>query len=147
LPTGRLRDLHQPAATGHHRGRRLRRNGARATGLVRVPEELDPVEAAPLLCEGVTTFNALRNADAPFGAAVAIQGIGGLGHLGIQQAKQLGYRTVGIARGRHKAHLATSLGADDYIDSAVTDPIAVQTTDLIFGGQTWRSDSTTASSR
>jgi alcohol dehydrogenase, propanol-preferring len=95
---------------------------ARATGLVRVPEELDPLEAAPLLCAGITTFNALRNADAPLGALVAIQGIGGLGHLGIQQAKQLGYRTVAIARGQDKKELATSLGADDYIDSAATDP-------------------------
>jgi D-arabinose 1-dehydrogenase-like Zn-dependent alcohol dehydrogenase len=95
---------------------------ARATGLVRVPEELDPLEAAPLLCAGITTFNALRNADAPLGALVAIQGIGGLGHLGIQQAKQLGYRTVAIARGQDKKELATSLGADDYIDSTATDP-------------------------
>jgi propanol-preferring alcohol dehydrogenase len=95
---------------------------ARATGLVRVPESLNPIDAAPLLCAGVTTFNALRHADAPPGAVVAIQGIGGLGHIGLQQAKQLGYRTVAIARGQDKAELATSLGADDYIDSAATDP-------------------------
>ena len=95
---------------------------ARATGLVRVPESMNPIEAAPLLCAGITTFNALRHADAPPGAVVAIQGIGGLGHLGVQQAKQLGYRTVAIARGQDKADLATSLGADDYIDSAATDP-------------------------
>jgi D-arabinose 1-dehydrogenase-like Zn-dependent alcohol dehydrogenase len=95
---------------------------ARATGLVRVPEEMNPIEAAPLLCAGITTFNALRGADAPPGAVVAIQGIGGLGHIGLQQAKQLGYRTVAIARGRDKEDLATSLGADDYIDSAATDP-------------------------
>src|ERR1700738_3641645 len=95
---------------------------ARATGLVRVPESMDPLEAAPLLCAGITTFNALRHADAPPGAVVAIQGIGGLGHLGVQQAKQLGYRTVAIARGQDKAELATSLGADDYVDSAATDP-------------------------
>ena len=95
---------------------------ARATGLVRVPESMDPIEAAPLLCAGITTFNALRSADAPPGAVVAIQGIGGLGHIGLQQAKQLGYRTVAIARGQAKAELATSLGADDYIDSAATDP-------------------------
>ena len=97
---------------------------ARATGLVRVPEALDPIEAAPLLCAGITTFNALRHADAPPGAAVAIQGIGGLGHIGLQQAKQLGYRTVAIARGTDKAELATSLGADDYIDSSASDPAA-----------------------
>jgi D-arabinose 1-dehydrogenase-like Zn-dependent alcohol dehydrogenase len=95
---------------------------ARATGLVRVPESMNPIEAAPLLCAGITTFNALRHADAPPGAVVAIQGIGGLGHIGLQQAKQLGYRTVAIARGQDKAELATSLGADDYIDSAATDP-------------------------
>jgi D-arabinose 1-dehydrogenase-like Zn-dependent alcohol dehydrogenase len=98
---------------------------ARATGLVRVPESMNPIEAAPLLCAGITTFNALRHADAPPGAVVAIQGIGGLGHIGLQQAKQLGYRTVAIARGQDKAELATSLGADDYIDSAATDPGAV----------------------
>jgi alcohol dehydrogenase, propanol-preferring len=95
---------------------------ARATGLVRVPETMDPIDAAPLLCAGLTTFNALRHADAPPGAVVAIQGIGGLGHIGLQQAKQLGYRTVAIARGTDKAELARSLGADDYIDSAATDP-------------------------
>lgn len=95
---------------------------ARATGLVRVPESMNPIEAAPLLCAGITTFNALRHADAPPGAVVAIQGIGGLGHIGLQQAKQLLYRTVAIARGQDKAELATSLGADDYIDSAATDP-------------------------
>ena len=95
---------------------------ARATGLVKVPESMNPIEAAPLLCAGITTFNALRHADAPPGAVVAIQGIGGLGHIGVQQAKQLGYRTVAIARGKDKAELATSLGADDYIDSAATDP-------------------------
>ncbi len=95
---------------------------ARATGLVRVPESMNPIEAAPLLCAGITTFNALRHADAPPGAVVAIQGIGGLGHIGLQQAKQLGYRTVAIARGQDKAELARSLGADDYIDSAATDP-------------------------
>ena len=95
---------------------------ARATGLVRVPESMDPIEAAPLLCAGITTFNALRHADAPPGAVVAIQGIGGLGHLGVQQAKRLGYRTVAMARGAEKEQLARSLGADDYIDSAATDP-------------------------
>jgi alcohol dehydrogenase, propanol-preferring len=153
---------------------------ARASGLVRVPEAMNPIEAAPLLCAGITTFNALRKADAPPGAVVAIQGIGGLGHLGVQYAKQLGYRTVAIARGSEKAELAMSLGADDYIDSdavdpgaalqdlggaavivataasgssmsplvaglaprgqlvvvgAATDPITVQTSDLIFGGR------------
>jgi propanol-preferring alcohol dehydrogenase len=95
---------------------------ARATGLVRVPESMNPIDAAPLLCAGITTFNALRHADAPPGAVVAIQGIGGLGHLGVQFAKQLGYQTVAIARGQDKAELAGKLGADNYIDSAATDP-------------------------
>src|SRR4029077_5074373 len=62
---------------------------ARASGLVRVPESMNPIEAAPLLCAGITTFNALRHADAPPGALVAIQGIGVLGHIGVQHAKQL----------------------------------------------------------
>ena len=73
---------------------------ARATGLVHVPESMNPIDAAPLLCAGITTFNALRHADAPPGAVVAIQGIGGLGHIGLQQANQLGYRTVAIAPAR-----------------------------------------------
>jgi propanol-preferring alcohol dehydrogenase len=90
--------------------------------LVRIPDELDPLDAAPLLCAGITVFNALRNADAPPRALVAIQGIGGLGHLGVQFAKKLGYRTVAIARGPEKAELARALGADEYIDSAATDP-------------------------
>ena len=94
----------------------------RASGLVRVPELMNPIDAAPLLCAGITTFNALRNADAPPGALVAIQGIGGLGHLGVQYAKQLGYHTVAIARGAEKEELARSLGADEYIDSAAVDP-------------------------
>src|SRR6185312_15873840 len=94
----------------------------RASGLVRVPELMNPIDAAPLLCAGITTFNALRNADAPPGALVAIQGIGGLGHLGVQYAKQLGYQTVAIARGAEKEELARSLGADEYIDSATVDP-------------------------
>jgi alcohol dehydrogenase, propanol-preferring len=94
----------------------------RASGLVRVPELMNPIDAAPLLCAGITTFNALRNADAPPGALVAIQGIGGLGHLGVQYAKQLGYHTVAIARGAEKEQLARSLGADEYIDSAAVDP-------------------------
>jgi alcohol dehydrogenase, propanol-preferring len=95
---------------------------ARATGLVRIPDELDRLDAAPLLCAGITVFNALRNADAPPRALVAIQGIGGLGHLGVQFAKKLGYRTVAVARGSEKAELARALGADEYIDSAATDP-------------------------
>lgn len=94
----------------------------RATGLVRVPDQLAADVAAPLLCAGVTTFNALRATAAPPGALVAIQGIGGLGHLGVQYGKKLGYRVAAIARGPEKAELARTLGADHYIDSAAEDP-------------------------
>ncbi|MEE6164202.1 MULTISPECIES: alcohol dehydrogenase [unclassified Mycolicibacterium] len=94
----------------------------RATGLVRVPDQLSANLAAPLLCAGITTFNALRATAAPPGALIAIQGIGGLGHLGVQYAKKLGYRVAAIARGPEKAELATTLGADIYIDSAAEDP-------------------------
>ncbi|MDF3338179.1 alcohol dehydrogenase catalytic domain-containing protein [Mycolicibacterium septicum] len=95
---------------------------ARATGLVRVPDELDAITAAPLLCAGVTVFNALRTTPAPHGALIGVQGLGGLGHLGVQYAKKLGYRVAAIARGSEKADLARTLGADHYIDSAAVDP-------------------------
>lgn len=99
----------------------------RATGLVRVPDQLSANVAAPLLCAGVTTFNALRATAAPPGALVAIQGLGGLGHLGVQYAKKLGYRVATIARGPEKAELATTLGSDHYIDSAAENPGAALT--------------------
>lgn len=95
---------------------------ARATGLVRVPDELQAITAAPLLCAGVTVFNALHATAAPHGALIGVQGLGGLGHLGVQYAKKLGYQVAAIARGSDKARLATTLGADHYIDSAATDP-------------------------
>jgi propanol-preferring alcohol dehydrogenase len=95
---------------------------ARASGLVAIPDELTSVEAAPLLCAGFTTFNALLKADATAGDLVAIQGIGGLGHLGVQYAAKMGLRVVAIARGTEKEKLARQLGADDYIDSVATDP-------------------------
>ena len=95
---------------------------ARATGLVRIPEGLDPLDAAPLLCAGLTTYRALLQIDARPGALVAVQGIGGLGHLGLQYATQLGYRVAAVARGTDKADLAKQLGADHYIDSAADDP-------------------------
>ncbi|MHA3020832.1 alcohol dehydrogenase catalytic domain-containing protein [Mycobacterium sp. BMJ-28] len=100
---------------------------ARATGLVRIPDGIDADLAAPLLCAGVTTFNALRGANAAPGALVGIQGLGGLGHLGVQYAKALGYRVAAIARGSEKADLAKQLGADFYIDSAAEDPGAALT--------------------
>lgn len=92
------------------------------SALARVPESLDSVESAPLLCAGITTFNAIRNSGARAGDLVAVQGIGGLGHLGIQFAAKLGFRTVAVNRGRDKEGLARELGAHDYIDSAADDP-------------------------
>jgi D-arabinose 1-dehydrogenase-like Zn-dependent alcohol dehydrogenase len=85
--------------------------------LARMAEDLSDVDAAPLLCAGITTFNALRNSGARGGDVVAILGIGGLGHLGVQYARKLGFVTVAIARGEDKAPLAKQLGAHHYIDS------------------------------
>ena len=85
--------------------------------LARMPDDLSDVDAAPLLCAGITTFNALRNSGAHAGEVVAILGIGGLGHLGVQFARKMGYHTVAIARGQDKAPLAKELGAHHYIDS------------------------------
>jgi propanol-preferring alcohol dehydrogenase len=95
---------------------------ARASGLVRIPDGLSPLGTAPLLCAGLTTYSALRQIDARPGALVAVQGIGGLGHLGVQYAEKLGYRVAAIARGTDKAELSAQLGADHYIDSAAEDP-------------------------
>jgi propanol-preferring alcohol dehydrogenase len=95
---------------------------ARASGLVSIPDSLSSLDASPLLCAGVTTYNALQGLNAGPDALVAIQGIGGLGHLALQFADKLGYRVVAIARGTDKAALAEKLGADHYIDSAATDP-------------------------
>jgi alcohol dehydrogenase, propanol-preferring len=97
---------------------------ARASGLVRIPDSLASIDAAPLLCAGITTYNALVGLNAGPDALVAIQGIGGLGHLGLQYADKLGYRVAAIARGTDKAVLAEKLGADYYIDSAAVDPAA-----------------------
>jgi D-arabinose 1-dehydrogenase-like Zn-dependent alcohol dehydrogenase len=91
-------------------------------GLADMPESLDVAEAAPLMCAGVTTFNALRHAGALPGDLVAVQGVGGLGHLGIQFADKFGYRVAAIGRGMENGALAKKLGADIYIDSAATDP-------------------------
>jgi D-arabinose 1-dehydrogenase-like Zn-dependent alcohol dehydrogenase len=106
----------------------LTRDGGYATHLVadfsavaRVPAGLDDIESAPLLCAGITTFNALRNCGASPGDLVAVHGVGGLGHLGIQFARRLGFRTVAVNRGRDKEALARSLGAHDYIDSEAGD--------------------------
>jgi D-arabinose 1-dehydrogenase-like Zn-dependent alcohol dehydrogenase len=92
--------------------------------LVRTPESLDPAEAAPLMCAGTTMFNGLRHSGALPSDLVAIQGVGGLGHLGVQFAKQFGYRVAAISRGAGNAALAKKLGADLYIDGAATDVAA-----------------------
>ncbi len=89
--------------------------------LASVPDELAAAEAAPLLCAGITTFNALRNSGARPGDLAAVLGIGGLGHLGVQFAAKMGYRTVAIARGTDKEPLARQLGAHHYIDNNTQD--------------------------
>ena len=89
--------------------------------LARIPDGLTPEEAAPLMCAGVTTFNALRHSGAGPGDVVAIQGIGGLGHLGVQFASKFGFETVAIGRGADKKALALKLGAKAYIDTAAQD--------------------------
>jgi D-arabinose 1-dehydrogenase-like Zn-dependent alcohol dehydrogenase len=97
---------------------------AHASGLARVPKELAEIDAAPLMCAGITTFNALRHSGAGPGEVVAILGLGGLGHLGVQYAAKMGFKTVGIARGQDKEALARKLGASHYIDSQAQDPAA-----------------------
>jgi D-arabinose 1-dehydrogenase-like Zn-dependent alcohol dehydrogenase len=92
--------------------------------IARVPDALESAKAAPLLCAGITTFNALRNSGARPGDLVAVQGIGGLGHLGLQYARQMGFTTVAIGRGGDKQKLAQDLGASLYIDTSSTDPAA-----------------------
>jgi D-arabinose 1-dehydrogenase-like Zn-dependent alcohol dehydrogenase len=104
---------------------------APAVAVAAVPEELSAVEAAPLMCAGITTFNCLRNSSARAGDVVAILGLGGLGHLGVQYAVKMGFRTIGIARGKDKEPLARNLGAHHYIDSQSEDPAAEL---LKFGG-------------
>jgi len=104
---------------------------AEARGIVSIPDELGSAEAAPLLCAGITTYNALRNAGMRGGDLVAVQGIGGLGHLGIQFARHMGFQAVAIGRGSDKEKLAKDLGAHIYIDTSVDDAaVALQR----FGG-------------
>lgn len=97
---------------------------APAGALALVPDELSAPEAAPLMCAGVTTFNSLRNSGARAGDTVAVVGIGGLGHLAVQFAAKMGFRTVALARGQEKEPLALKLGAWRYIDTRKTDPAA-----------------------
>jgi alcohol dehydrogenase, propanol-preferring len=97
---------------------------AEARGICSIPDELSSAEAAPLLCAGITTYNALRNAGLRGGDLVGVQGVGGLGHLGVQFARHMGFHTVAIGRGRDKEKLAKDLGAHVYIDTATEDAAA-----------------------
>jgi D-arabinose 1-dehydrogenase-like Zn-dependent alcohol dehydrogenase len=97
---------------------------AHSSALALLPEELSTIEAGPLVCAGVTTFNSLRNSGARPGDVVAILGLGGLGHLGVQFAAKMGFKTVAIARGSDKEALARELGAHHYIDSQTKDVVA-----------------------
>lgn len=126
MQTRRQRELQNPVLSG------VTADGgyaevmiAETRGIASIPDELSSAEAAPLLCAGVTTYKALRNAGLRGGDLVARQGIGGLGHLGIQFARQMGFRTAAIGRGRDKQDLAKDLGAHLYIDAAVDDAAAV----------------------
>lgn len=98
---------------------------AREEAVAALPDELPSDEAAPMLCAGITTFNSLRNSGARAGDVVAVHGVGGLGHLGIQYASKLGFKTVAIGRGKDKEALARKLGAIHYIDSATGNPVDV----------------------
>ncbi|HKE55823.1 MAG TPA: alcohol dehydrogenase [Pyrinomonadaceae bacterium] len=97
---------------------------APAATLAAIPDEVPAEEAGPFMCAGVTVFNALRNSGARAGDIVAVHGIGGLGHLGVQYARQMGFETVAINRGNDKQTLAHKLGAHHYIDSTATDAVA-----------------------
>src|ERR1700687_5441968 len=119
-------ELSEPGHIGRKRGRRI--CGvmiAEARGIASIPDELSSAEAAPLLCAGITTYNALRNAGLRSGDLVAVQGIGGLGHLGVQFARHMGFRTVAIGRGRGKEKLAKDLGAHVYIVTASDNAVAI----------------------
>jgi D-arabinose 1-dehydrogenase-like Zn-dependent alcohol dehydrogenase len=95
---------------------------ARFEVLISIPEELSSVEGAPLLCAGRTTFAALRSSNARAGDLVAIQGLGGLGHLAVQYAARMGFRTIVLSRGRDKESLAYKLGAHEYVDAQAAEP-------------------------
>jgi D-arabinose 1-dehydrogenase-like Zn-dependent alcohol dehydrogenase len=97
---------------------------APAGALAHIPDGLSAVDAGPLMCAGITTYNSLRNSGARPGDLVAVLGIGGLGHLGIQFAAKMGFKTVAIARGKDKEPLARKLGAWDYIDNQTQDAAA-----------------------
>lgn len=97
---------------------------APVTALAAIPDDLPAEEAGPFMCAGVTVYNGLRNSGARAGDVVAVHGIGGLGHLGVQYARQMGFKTVAINRGNDKEQLALQLGAHHYIDSNAADAVA-----------------------
>jgi propanol-preferring alcohol dehydrogenase len=121
----------QPFSGIHYDGGYAEVMIASQSGLAAIPDELSSADAAPLLCAGLTTYNALRNSPARPGDLVVVQGIGGLGHLGVQFAARMGFRVVAVARGAEKAPLAKQLGAHHYIDSQAEDPVAILRS---FGG-------------
>jgi D-arabinose 1-dehydrogenase-like Zn-dependent alcohol dehydrogenase len=96
---------------------------APAEAVASIPDELSATEAAPMMCAGITTYNALRNSGARIGDVVAIFGVGGLGHLGIQFASKMGFNTIAIGRGKDKEELVRKLGARHYIDSKSQNPV------------------------
>src|SRR5499425_645223 len=102
----------------HHDGGYAEVMLAKASGLMSIPDSISSADAAPLLCAGLTTFNALRNAPAKAGDLVAVLGIGGLGHLGVQYARHMGFEVAAIARGADQGELAKKLGAHHYVDNA-----------------------------
>jgi propanol-preferring alcohol dehydrogenase len=108
----------------HHDGGYAEIMLAKASGLMSIPDGMESADAAPLLCAGITTFNARRNSPAKAGDLVAVLGIGGLGHLGVQYARRMGFEVVAIGRGSESTELAKKLGAHHYIDSAASDPAA-----------------------
>lgn len=114
----------QPMSGIHYDGGYAEVMLAIPSGLVAIPDDLSSADAAPLLCAGLTTYNALRRSPAKTGDLVAVQGIGGLGHLAVQFAVHMGFRVAAIARGADKAALAKQLGARHYIDSKAGDPAA-----------------------
>jgi D-arabinose 1-dehydrogenase-like Zn-dependent alcohol dehydrogenase len=122
VPQGRFHHLPERADQRHRFGRWIRRvHIARIEALARVPAGLSDAEAAPLMCAGITTFNALRHSLARGGDTVAVLGLGGLGHLAVQFASKFGFHTVAIARGEDERPLAQQLGAHEYVDSSAGD--------------------------
>jgi D-arabinose 1-dehydrogenase-like Zn-dependent alcohol dehydrogenase len=121
----------QPFSGIHYDGGYAEVMIASQSGLAAIPDELSSADAAPLLCAGLTTYNALRNSPGRPGDLVVVQGIGGLGHLGVQFAAPMGFQVVAVARGAEKAPLAKQLGAHHYIDSQAEDPVAILKS---FGG-------------